>query len=366
MAQVSPRQNRLFFSYKEATAGTADTNAFLEGLGLAMALPEPTWMHESDKTKMGAGEHGTKTELQAVYTPWSYSPQRLGEIAYMLSYFQGAADYVPWYGASPGQGAYLHQMNHLPVSTRTMPTFTIEHGDASTNNKIVGNVVNDFSISFSQGGNGVVDATFNGFGNRHYYSGGAITANATGTMSSEDNNIATDPLLNFKSLDFWKADATSIGGITSLSLSGEDLGANLVTLSPLLNSITITGNNGMSGEDQLRANGGGVINHWDRKDRTYTIEATLRKDTSTINLDTLLVADTQFALELGYRGPNIATGYPYAINFFWPKVQVTAGPEDTETPQAKAVSFEVFEDTNNTACIIYVQSGVSVGYNSAK
>ena len=91
MAQESRKKDSIFFSYQEGSADTPDTDEFFEGRGM-MTLPEPTWLQESDYGKLGSGEHGKATEIQAIGASWSYKPYRMSEIGYLLAYFLGLGD----------------------------------------------------------------------------------------------------------------------------------------------------------------------------------------------------------------------------------------------------------------------------------
>ncbi len=363
MATENPRQNKVFFSYREATAGTPDTNCFFEGRGV-MTFPEPEYQFESDKTKLGSGEHGTKQELQAVWTPFSYKCMRMSELAYFLAYFQGKV-----YAVSTSGDLERHELWHLGTDDTTLPTFTQQYGTGGTGNNAVisGCMINEFSITLASGGNGVVDATFGGFGNRHQYTGNALAANAVGNMDSADEtfDFDTEPYVNYKSCNVWMADTVDTNlKANSVDFSGEDLGANLVELSTLLNSITITGNNGMTADDLPRAASGGIINTFERSDRVYTVEMDLRKDDASINTDTLILADTPKAIEIQYSGKYISGSDPHGIDIFFPVVQPMSGTEGDQSPINKVVPFEVFEDSTNTACDIFVQSEVSTAYNA--
>ena len=363
MATENPRKNKVFFSYREATAGTPDTNCFFEGRG-TMTLPEPEYQFETDKMKLGSGEHGTKQELQAVWTPFTYSCKRMSEIAYFLAYFQGKN-----YAVSTSGSLERHELWHLGTDDTTLPTFTMEFGTGGTGNNTVisGCMVNEFSITLASGGNGTPEVTFSGFGNRHQISSGIIAANSAGNMDSSDEAFDFDgePYVNYKACSIWMADSVNANlKASSVDFSGEDLGANLVNLSTLINTMTITGSNGITAEDLPRAGSSGIINTFERSDRTYTLEINLRKDNSSINTDTLILADTQKAIEIQYAGKYISGTDPYGIDIFFPVVQVNSGAEGEGSPIDKTIPFEVFEDSTNTACDIFVQSEVSDPYNA--
>ena len=363
MALTSRKQDKLFFTYKELTAGVADTNAFLESHGL-MSAPEPDFQVESNYGKLGTGEHGTKNELQAVWTPFSVKTQRFSEIAFLLSYFMGKTDFV----RTVTSGVYMHEILHLPVSSRTLPTFGLQFGNASSNKVLSGCVINEFQLAFSKGGTGAVEGTFTGFGNRHNITAGVITQNASGTLATGEIATATEPLVNIKSTHLFMADTLeSPFGISSLSTTGPDLGANESEITSILNSFTISGNNGMSAENFARAGGGGLINDWTRGDRRFTLEMNLRKDASVADIAAYILNGTRHALEFQFVGPFIAaTSYRYSLHWFFPVMQFTKAPEDDESPISCAVSTEVFEDSNGNSMLAYAQSAISHAYNTTK
>lgn len=362
MTTSSPRANRIFFSYRESTSGTPDTTCFFEGQGV-MTFPEPEYQFESNKNKLGTGEHGTKAELQAVWTPWSYKCTRMSELAYFLAYLQGRNYTVRTSGD-------LEQHEFFPLAvknaSRTLPTFTFQYGlgTASGNKVISGNIVNEVSVTFAAGGTGVVDATISGWGNRHRIVNNAIAENAAGSMSSGAFSFASEPLLNFKCTKIWMADTANAARTKSLDWDGENLGASLVELTTLINTITFTVNNGVSAADMARAGGCGIINNFERGQRALTLELNLRKDNDFINTDTLILANTQKAIEVMFTGPYISGTDPYATHWMWPVVQLQKGAEDDATPISKTIPFEVFEDSSGVPLEIFVQSEVSTAYNA--
>ena len=328
-----------------------------------MDFPEPEVQHESDYGKLGSGEHGKRTRLQALWTPWSYKTQHMSEIAYLLSFFQGATDTV----LDVGDSAYKHELKHLSTNYLTLPTFTMQYGKGGTSNNAVlsGNLVNSFSRAFAAGGNGVVDATFSGFGNRHSSDYGTFATLSAGSMSSGAISFASEPLVNFKSCQLWIANALEATfGISSISTVGEDLGAGLIDVTSLLNSISLGGENGVAPSDRARAGGYGVLNDYTRGNRRYTLEVALRKDTSTVDIDSLILANTQKSLELLFTGPLIGTTTRYALDMFMPVIQFLRGPEDGETPVSRTYATEVFEDSNGDSFIAYCQNATATVLNS--
>jgi len=362
MSLTSPKKDRVFFTYAEATSGVADNNCFMEGRG-SMDFPSADYLIESDYGKMGSGEHGKSAKLQAVYTQWTYKPQRFSELAYFLSFFQGKGDEVH----TIASGVYMHDLHHLPISSRILPTMGFQYGTGSSNKVINGCAVNEFSIVLARGGNGVVDASFSGIGNRHRISSGVLSENATGSLSTGDYSFSAEPLINFKSCHLFIADALEDNfGPSSLSVSGEDLGANAVEITSLINSINISGNNGMSPENQLRAGGYGLVNDWTRGDRRYTLGLNLRKDVSVIDFDSLILNNSLKAFELQFLGPFINSTHRYSLHIFFPSVGINKVTEDKESPIGGEITTEVFEDSNGDSMIVFAQSAISVGYNAKK
>ncbi len=361
MATESRRKDKIFFSHREATPFTPDTTCFMQGYG-TMTFPEPEYQFESNKGKLGAGEHGTKTELQAVWTPWTYSCQRLSEVAYFMSYFQGKH-----YTVVTDGDLEKHELYGLPVSSRQLDTFTFEYGlgTASGNAVFSGNVVNEINIVLASGGNGIVEATFSGWGNKHRKVANAFALNAAGSMTTATYDIASEPMINFKCSKLWKADSANALRAECVDFTGEDLGANPVDLTDYLSTITITGNNGMNAADMLRAGGCGIVNDRNRGDRVYTVEIGLRKDdTNALDTDALIIADDQMAFELQWNGSIISGSDPYAMDIIFPVVQLQKGTEDDGSPISKTIPLEVFQDSNGDACEVYVQSEVGAAYNA--
>jgi len=363
MAIESQRAKKCFFSYKESTPGTPNTTAFFEGRGM-MALPSTEPQLESDKMKLGSGEHGTKSEIQAIWTPFSYTCDRMSELAYFLSYFQGRP-----YTVSPSGSLERHELFHFGTEEMTLPSFTIEYGLGGTGNNsvIAGCTVNEFSITFSSGGNGRVEATFSGWGNRHYWNAGAITERPAGNMNTGDNNLfdfGSEPIVNYKCCNLWVADTADHVKGDSVDFTGENLGANLINLTTLLNSITLSGNNGATVADKARAGGYGIVNDFVRGDRSYNLEINLRKNLSTLDTDAAIIANTQRAVELLFNGKYISGTDPYAIDFFWPKVQFIGDAQDDASPISITLPCEVFEDTTNSAFEVFVQSQIGTAYNA--
>ncbi|MBU2177664.1 MAG: hypothetical protein KJ556_21440, partial [Gammaproteobacteria bacterium] len=174
MATQSRKESKLYLRSKEGTAGTQDDYDFCEAKSVIMTKPNPVFLHEMDRGKLGAGEHGRLAEVQAVYTPFSLKCSRLTEWLYFMSYFQGQTDTVE----TVDTGVYKHELEHLPVTSRTLPTFSATYYDGNGAQVMTHCIINEFSTTFGSGGNGIVDATFSGFCNLHYDSSGTITINA--------------------------------------------------------------------------------------------------------------------------------------------------------------------------------------------
>jgi hypothetical protein len=361
MSLHSRRESKVFFTFKEGTSGVPSTSCFFEGRG-TMTFPEPEYKFESDQGKLGSLEHGTLAELQAIATPFSYKTSgRLSEVLYFLS-FLGLTDTV--YTKS---GYYQHDMRLYDVTTRTLPTFTIEYGTGGTSNNTVfsGCVVNEISLTLQKGGTGVIDCTVNGFGNRHRWASNVLAENAAGNLSTGTVTITTEPLFNFSSCKIWIGTSPN-GGL--LSPSGSLIADNLAgetEISKLVQSVKITINNGMNADDLIRASGYGVINLWERGDRSITLEMDLYKDTSIVSIDPILVANTNKSIEIQYNGKYITGSTPYALDMLFTKCQILGAPENDDTPIAKSLKFEVHQDTTYILpLLIFAQTAVSTAYNA--
>lgn len=363
MGTSSRKELKIFSSYRETTHGTPHTTAFIELRGL-MPNPVPEWQYESDEGKSGSGEFGTKHEAQAVFCPWNFtSGGRMSEIAYFISYFQGKR-YTPTTVGSLEQ----HELFHWAVENRVMDTFSFERGTGGTGNNEVyaGSVVNEFSFNIAQGGNGKAEFSAGGFTNKHRIVAQEFALNAAGNMSSGAFDISSEPIVNYKCCRVWKGDSANTIKANSASFGGENLNGNVVEITNLIDSITITGNNGMSGENLIRAGDCGIINNWERGDKVYTLEVVMRKDTTNgLDTDTMLRTDDQIALEIQFIGPYIAGTDPYVIDFVFPVVQAETGEtEDDGSPIAGTIPFKVYQDSTDTACEIFVQSEVGTAYNA--
>jgi hypothetical protein len=364
MALENRKSSCVFFTWKETKTGQENNpnnykvnGCRFEGCG-TMTLPAPTRVMESDKGKLGAGEHGKKAQLMTVATPWSYKTNRPGEIGFLLNFFMGKADTY---------ATNSHTLYHLKAGSLELPTFGFQFGNGLSNKVYAGAVVNEFNLTFPfQGGNGQIEATFSGWANAHYVSADVITVLPAGTFAIGSGHESTfaEPIVNVKSTSVWLADTLEASfGATSINSGAEDLGANLIDITALINSLTISGNNGMSMEDKLRAGGCGIINDWTRGVRSISCELNCRKDTTVINWDTIATARTQKTLEVEWNGP-VLSATVYLIDLFIPVFEVNTCVEDDATPVSQAVTTEVFQDSEGEALIARVNSSTAHTYDA--
>jgi len=364
MATSSRKASRIYFRSKEATAGTADTYANFEARSMVVEFPDPTYLREADRGKLGSGQFGTQSELQAMFCPVTFKASRLSEVAFLMAYALGTEDTV----LTIKSGVYSHKLIHLAVGTRTLPTFTFEYMGANVAacDRFNHCIINDFQLTFAKGGNGLVDFTANGFANLHYSNAGALARNATvdNTLFSGANTaaIASEPLMNYKALSLWKGTVESTPLVqANISFAGLDLTAE-TALTAALDQIAVTFNNGITGEELLRCGGYGVLNNQERTDPSIAVELQLRKDT---DVDALALADTQFAVELQWLGHAIGVNPErYAMDIFFPVCQVASAKQDSGSPIVQTVPLEVFQDSSAVAMDTYVQSAISGGYNA--
>ena len=363
MALTNRKSSRVWFTAAETRTGNenspdqyASATGRFEGRGV-MTFPTPSRQIESDKNKLGSGEHGKAAQLMTIATPWSYKTNRPEEIGYLLAYFMGSPDVF---------SGHRHTLYHLGVDDLELPSFGFQYFDGVANKTFAGAVVNEFNFSFPfQGGNGQIEATFSGWCNAHYVAAGVITQLANGSLAAGPVNTFLEPIVNVKSCSVWLADALEPNfSSPSIEQQEEDLGANLIDITALINSATITGNNGMSMEDKIRAGGWGIINDFTRGVRAFTCELNVRKDESIINWDTLATARTQKSIELEWNGPVIATTESYLMDLFFPVVEVNNVVEDDNTPIGQAVTTEIFQDSSARAMIASIQSSSQTAFFS--
>lgn len=367
MAMNTAKSYRVFFTTKESAAGTPETASFFEGRG-EMAFGEPAYQLESDRGKIGSGEHGKKSELQAVWTPFTYKAKRLSEMLYFLSFFQGKA-YSPVVSGS----LQRHQIKALLKTERTLPTFTFVYYDGASMLVHSGAFVNEIEFTASSSGSGVAELTATGFCNRHQWNLTALVLNAVNSVisltvpTSSDTLIAVEPLVNFKSMRFYKAADVTILTAPSMLYGAENLTGTPIDLTTLITAISIKGNNGLSVDAVAGAGGHGILNRFYRGDRSYNIDFTLVKESDNavgIVSETLIQANTQFAFEAMFTGPYIAATDPYSLDFIFPVLQLTQAPENAEAPVKKAYTFEVYGDSNDVALEILAQTKIPAAYNA--
>lgn len=368
MTTESRKESKLYFRSKENTAGTEDDFDFFETNSCVMTRPKTEWMKESNLGKLGQGEFGDLTELQACYSTFSIKCQRLSEFNYLMAYFLGKEDSMR--AVDVNNSIFSHNLRHFPITSRTMPTFTALYTDGSETHVMTHCIVTDFTFSLASGGNGVIDATFNGICNLHYDNSGTITKDIVTTAWSSGaytSSVAAEPLINYKGCQFFLGTATEAVPLVhaNISYGTTDL-ANSTDITAYINSVTITGNNGITGEDALRGGGGGVLNNQERKDFAFTCELNLRKDDTTPSTSfySLIEGNTQRAMEIDWRGKIIKDSLRYGFNLFFPVVQVDDISEDDESPINQTIPLIVHQDSQGTSFDFYSQNKVGLRYNA--
>lgn len=369
MATESRKNSRLYFRSKEAVAGTEDGYDFFEATSCIMTKPPMTLLQESNLGKLGSGEFGSLANTQAAFGSFSIKCSRLSEIAYLMSFCLGKADTI--HNVDAPNSVYSHRLSHLAIGSRTLPTFSMVYDTTLDTYSMTHCVVSDFSITAASGGTGVIDATFNGFCNLYYWTGSTLTRNIlsdsfiTGTASKslmEDEN-----LVNYKGFNFYIGSAFEATPLvqTNVDYTASDLTGNQ-TITSLVNSMTITGNNGFTADDALRAGGSGIMNNQERKDYAFTLEMNVRKDgaSPTSRYEDWLIADTQYSVCALWRGKTIHSANTYSMKWCYPKVQIANIAEDDESPINQTITYSVFGDTNGDAFEAFVQSKFSNEYNT--
>lgn len=365
MALKNPRDHHLHCSYKEVKTGNenapqtyADVNSRIESMAI-MNFPEPTRYYEGNEGKLGTGQHGLSGNLQSIGTPFSISRvTKFSEFLYFLSFLCGKA-------ITPSQvvaNVYSQLIEMLGVNSLEMPTFTFEHGNETANAKYAGNVINSASITLPINAGHIIDASFEGWGNGHYPSSGTLTKLATGTMASAEEDLSSEPLINAKCCQVWIADA--LEGTFTQDPTGEDLDGNLVDITKYINTITIGINNGMTIDGAMRGGGCGIVNDWTRGLPAVTLEINLRKDVSAVDFCAFALADTPKAIEILYQGPIFDTTYRYAIDMFFPVIEIRGTTEDDAVPASHALTTKVYEDSDGCAFKAYAQTPIDEGYNA--
>jgi hypothetical protein len=360
MATESQRKNRVFFSYKEAVAGTPDTNCILEGNG-TMTRPSPTYTHESNKGKLGSGEHGTQFELQATWGEFSYVSQRFSEIAFFMAYAMGAADVVTGAG-SP----YSHALSLLPVATRTLPTMTIEFGNGTANDVFAHAIINEIAFVLNVSGTGVLECTVSGIMNTHGVSEGVFSKISDGTMASGTIDTFLEPLIKSRACELQKGDGIDTVDGSSVDYAAHDLTGTVVDLTKLFNTFSLTFNNGVDPDTMARGGGDGILNTEIRGERSLTLELGIRKDIALIDMAADTFNDTPFALDLLYKGTEIGvTAEVHAMKLLLPKVQIMSFPEDDGTPVSQTWSLDVMQPNYvGQPLQAFFKSAFPTGYNA--
>ena len=362
MATVSPRGQNVYFSSKEATAGTPDTTCFFKGSGPFMVKPAQSPTQESDKGKMGAGEYGTIAETQAYWSEFTYTFQRLSEIGYFFCNAMGLTDVV-----DAGLNGQAHICRVLPVATRALPTFTIEYGPggASANAVYAHCIINEVSLTATKGGTGIVEGTVSGFCNAHSVSAGVFSVLAAGSMATPTHAITAEPLVNIRSFLSYIGTgvATTLDSGGDFDYTGTDLTATPTTVTTLIDGFTLRYNNGLTVDQLARPGGNGIISDTNRGDPNVEFELMLRKDIASYDPTTPLLADTQLAMEFLFTSKLIGGTEYYALDIVLPEVQITGQSENDETPTALTIPCEVHADSNGDPLIIGIQNNISDEFN---
>lgn len=370
MSTESRKESRLYVRSKESVAGTQDATAFdfFESSSCVMTKPPSTMMQETNMGKLGSGEFGTRAELQAVHSAFSVKCSRLSEFLYFMSYFQGKEDVISVIDVP--NSIFSHRLTHLPVTSRTMPTFMMLYADGSITHCLTHCLITDFSFTLANGGNGIIDATFNGICNMHYSNAGVLTkqtALVPWVSGAYTTIINAESLINYKGCQFFIGTATEAVPLVqaNIAFNATNL-ANSQSICPFINSVSVTGNNGITAEDAIRACGNGIINNQERKDYAYTLEINTRKDDAlpTTSYDALLLADTAQAIEINWSGKRIADALQYGLAMFLPVVQLTNVAEDDESPINQTLSYSVFADSNGTAFEVFGQNKIGLRLNA--
>jgi len=357
MAIENYRADRVFFSRLESPAGTPSTTNFFEGHG-KFILPDSEYMFESNGGKTGTGEAGTKQDLQATMTTFTYETDTFSEVAYFMAYALGRS-----YSVVSGT-TEKHDLRILQINDLVLPTFTIEYGKSGTNVVLSGCVINELTLNFQQGGNGIAKCNVSGFCSKYRKVANAFALNAAGTVSTGVNDLSSEPLLNYQCLNVYLGTAVdALTGAGDVSFTSENLAGTPTTLTSLVNSVNITINNGMTNADQIRAGGCGVRNYFKRGVRNVNLELAIQKDDATIDTDAAIIAGTQYALELQWNGPIIASTDPYALDILFYNIQFNQGAQDDGTPINKTIPCTVFEDSDGTSIRAFVQSEIGTQYN---
>jgi len=361
MGTESRRKDKIFFSAAESTVGTPETVCLFEGNG-TMTFPEPEWQIELNKGKLGAGQFGTKAELQAAWVPWSYTGERIDELSYFLSFGLGTLD-AP---ATIEAGVYSHLNMPQIVTSRTLPVFTMEYGlgSASANAVYSHCIVNEVTFSTESGGTGVATFTASGFANAHSVTDGVFAKLTAGSMASGTENVLAGPLINHRCFNVWQGVGVDSVTNATVDYTTNNLAASVVDLTTLFSGISFSFSNGLSGDQLARAGGCGLLNYQERNDPTISLEFTLTKDDATLDPNAKIVANTQNAIELLFEGPIVATTQNYALKLIFPLTQILGAPEGDDAPIQRTVAVDVQETDTDGALKVFTQTAYSVGYNA--
>lgn len=367
MSTETRKECKLRLRSRETTAGTEDTYDFFEASSVVMTKPPSMMLQERDVGKLGAGEFGTRAETQATYSPFTLKCSRLTEVFYFLSYCLGETDSA--ITISSDDDVYSHEVKHLGIASRTVPTFTALYVDGSRTWLMTHCIITSFSINYAIGNTGIIDATFTGVCNMTRKDSGvfSIQQAATTWVSGEyTDTIAAESLLNYKNCSFYIGSSTESTPLVhaSIDYTSSDLtgGENI---SKLVNSISITGTNNLVGEEALRAGDSGILNNQERKDFTFTVEINARKDDAlpVVTNDATHLADTLKALEICWQGKTITSPYRYSMKMFFPSLCLDSVKEDDESPINQTLSYKVLADSEGAAMSVYVQNMISESIN---
>lgn len=362
----SSKSGKLYLRYKESVPGTESSLDFFETNSCIMDMPKTVWLQESNVGKLGKGEYGKAAELQACYSTFSVKCTRLSEVIYFLSFFLGNEE--PLVVIDAGDSVYSHRINALSVNERSLPTFTAIYCDGYSNHLMTHCIINNFTLTFSHGGNGRISATFTGVCNLYNNTLGGISKNIVSTpwsLGAHTLAVAAEPLINFTGCRFYIGSA--VGSIThgTLDYTTSSL-LDASDVSKYVDSITITGNNGVDGEEAMRAGGGIVINSQERKDFAFTCSVKVRKHRAGGNLAFYewVTSNTQKAIEINWQGKAIVTTDRYSAKFLLPVVQIQDITESKEVCLMQVAPFYVFSDDNETAFEVFAQNQISTRYNT--
>ncbi len=367
MTTQTRKESRLFLRSKETVAGTENTYDFFEPSSCIMTSPIVIGLNEQDRGKLGSGEHGFNAKTQAVYSNFLIKCSRLSEVAFLLSYVLGETDDMLTIDGI--NGVYSHALTHFGVASRSLPTYSMLYRDGEETHLLTHCLIHEFSITFNNGGSGIVEALFHGIGNMHYSNNGILTkkTSAVGWNSGElTDTISSEPLLNYRGCNFYLGTSLATTPLvhSSFDYSSENLtGAENIT--SLINTISITGKNTNIVTDMLRAGGDGIINDRERRDYSFGVEFSIRKDDTlpTTEFSQKLLSTDNCALEIAWVGKTISGSNRYGFHVLLPCVHFTSATEDNESPISGVIGAQVMADSTGTALSCYVQNKVNKIFN---